>query len=176
MGEPDLLYGTTEYSVISFISFRFVIIATLILLVSGKQNSSQTQSARLNFNAFSPVASAQSAVPVTITSSLKEGTLCPDDLGATFTCVIRGTELVWAVDEYVFRFLDDRTSIGELIVRNGHSASLLRRADLGSRQYELTSVLNINVTNTTNSIQISCHNGRTSTTKSVAYCPAFPGM
>ena len=115
-------------------------------------------------------------VPVTLTSSLKEGTLCPGDLGATFTCVIRGTELVWAVDQLVLRFLDHRTDLGELIVRNGHSASLLRRVDLGSRMFELTSALNINVTSAVNPIPISCHNGRTSHMKSLEYYPVIPGM
>ena len=120
--------------------------------------------------------SAQSDVPVTITSSLKEGTLCPGDLGATFTCVIRGTELVWEVDDEVFRFLDNRTTIGRLKTKKTHSASLLRRTDIGSRRYELTSVLNINVTNVTDPITISCHNGLTSTNKSMEYHPVVPGM
>ncbi len=77
------------------------------------------------------------------------------------------------VNGYVFRFRVNATAIDSLIKKNGYSASLLRWSPDGSGMFSFTSVLNIDVTDSSDLIEISCHNGRTTTRESVQYYPTI---
>ncbi len=120
------------------------------------------------------VSSVLSMEAVTITSSLRQGALCPGDFGATITCTTVGNELNWWVNSLAFSFYNE-SDIGMLDERNGYSVSLIRRSStLNPDEFVFVSILNVFLSDE-GIIQISCRNQRTSTRRFLEFLPMVSG-
>ena len=112
---------------------------------------------------------------MTITSSLKQGSLCPGDIGATITCTTIGNALIWDINGHSFSFRE-RNEIGQFHTRNGYSMSLLRKESIGAGEHIFVSTLHIPLGSlSSTSFRIGCDNGRQSSRKFLEYVETVNG-
>lgn len=104
---------------------------------------------------------------VTLSSSLKQGSLCPEDEGATFICTATGSDIVWVIDNQTSSF-NPFSVVGEKIPRRFYIAILIY---VGTRMDGRTvrkSVLNIHG-RPSGMVTVKCHNGSSSTNETMNY-------
>lgn len=111
---------------------------------------------------------------ITLTSSLKQTTLCPGDSAATFTCIANGTDLTWIVGGSILSY-NAYADVDALRGSSGVKAILLQIEELQPNGYgRRLSVLTIKVQpQASDALVVQCHNGTASTAKSSTFVPSF---
>lgn len=102
-------------------------------------------------------------VAVTVGSTLKQGSLCPGEDTATFTCSAVGTDLIWTVDGRMMSY-NANAQVGAIRsnAQSDQTAILIRVESLAGRVANRMSVLTITaLPSATGPITVRCHNGST---------------
>lgn len=114
---------------------------------------------------------------VTLSSSLKQDSLCPGELYATFTCATIGTDLTWLVGQKLMSY-NANARVGTLRSSSGTTATLQRKDILQEENGygRRLSVLIVNIRSSANEdLIVKCHNGSLAFARSVSYLPKVAG-
>lgn len=105
-----------------------------------------------------------------LTTTLKQNSLCPGDVGTTLTCAVIGTDLTWIIDDQPLLY---NTDARERTFRSyGNDVSLLLHKMLIGNTTQRISVLHLSRRpNATTAVNVTCHNGDTAHPEEVTFLP-----
>ena len=114
---------------------------------------------------------------VTVQSTLKQGSLCPEDKSATFTCNCTGDKLVWIVSGEVMEFSTNAEVSARRQPEPDVLAILTKKKSRNNGDFNWVSTLTISERpQAAEPISVQCHNGSANLTKTIEFWATVAGL